>query len=580
MTRRTTHRGTREAGARKTDPLAKFVNETALAKLAGDKSYARGVAYWRQGAVLDLMRVGDGLKARVMGSEEYRVALRAAGRTLEWSCTCPLGAGGEFCKHAVATGLAWLDGGGSPDDEPTLLRSHLASQSKEELIDLLLEQASEDPELRARLESASLRHAAPSEPKALKEVVRRAFTVHGFVDYRGMRTLVTRVESVVHLLREQIAAGNAREALELADYALRRGLVVYGQTDDSDGGFGELLHDIADLHLEAFQTARPAGDAQGAALFELQMVDQWDLIAIADYAPLLDKKGLARYRALVEKAWSAVPERLPGARRETDDRSFRVTCLMEALARLDGDVDALIAVKRRDLSSPYTYLQIAEMLSAAKRQDEALAWAERGHSTFATNPDSRLVAFLISAYRQTRRNDDATALAWEHFVRSPNLDTYKLLRSACGTKEWASLRDKALTHLRAESRQTARQAHGWPGGNSLLVEILLHDGDSDTALAEAREGGCNEWLWRQLAEVREASHPAEAAEIHRARIDKIIGRTNNAAYDEAAKLTGHIRHLMMRAGMEKECGEWLNALRARHQAKRNFMKRLEEARLA
>jgi uncharacterized Zn finger protein len=29
---------------------------------------------------------------------------------LVFSCDCPLGLDGEFCKHCVAAGLAWLEG--------------------------------------------------------------------------------------------------------------------------------------------------------------------------------------------------------------------------------------------------------------------------------------------------------------------------------------------------------------------------------------------------------------------------------------------------------------------------------------
>lgn len=558
------------------DSLAFLITETTMAKLAGGRSYERGLAYFRNGAVVDLVRTRDALKARVQGSEEYRVALRAAGRSLEWSCTCPLGEEGEFCKHAVATGLAWLDGGHSSGDELEALRSHLGSQSKESLVELLLEQASEDPQLRARLEGEALRRAAPGDPEALKEAVRRAFAVRGFVSYDGMRALLARAESVAQLLRDLLASGRAAQALELADYAVRRGLAAYERTDDSSGAFGQRLREIAALHLEAWRAARPEGEAPGASLYALQMLDQWGFFDLADYAPLLGKQGLARYRALAEKAWREVPELGPGDRRQPDGRRVLLAQLMEALARFDGDTDALVAIKRRDLSSAYAFLQIAQILAEAKRHDEALAWAERGRKAFAKDLDSRLVAFLIGAYRRARRNDDATALAWEQFARSPSLDAYKLLHTACGAKGWAPWRDKALAHLRAA--KPADRHHYWSLGRPLLVEILLHEGNSDAALAEARTHGCTEHLWMKLAAVREATHPADAIEIYQARLDPILARANNHAYDEATALARHIGGLMKRAAKETEFDAWLQALRARHKAKRNFMKRLEEAR--
>jgi uncharacterized Zn finger protein len=555
------------------DSLSALITETTLAKLAGERSHARGLAYFRSGAVVDLVRTRGALKARVQGGEEYRVALRVAGRSLEWSCTCPLGEEGEFCKHAVAAGLAWLDGGRSAGDELEALRSDLGTQSKENLVELLLEQASEDPQLRARLEGEALRRAAPAEPEALKEAVRRAFAVRGFVSYDGMRALLARADSVAQLVRDLLASGRAAQALELAEHAMRRGIAAYERTDDSNGAFGEILREIAALHLEAWRAARPAGESPGASLFALQMLDQWGFVDFAAYAPLLGKQALARYRALADKAWRAVPELGPGDRRQPDGRRILLAQIMEALARFDGDTDALVVVKRRDLSSAYAFLQIAQILAEAKRDDEALAWAERGRKAFAKDLDSRLSAFLIGAYRRARRNDDATALAWEQFARSPSLDAYKLLHTACGAKGWAPWRDKALAHLRAETPADLR--HYWSPGRPLLVEILLQEGDNDAALAEARAHGCTEHLWMKLAAVREAAHPADAIEIYQARLDPIVARANNHAYDEAASLVRRIGGLMKRARKETEFGKWLDDLRARHKAKRNFMKRLE-----
>jgi len=71
------------------------------------------------------------------------------------------------------------------------------------------------------------------------------------------------------------------------------------------------------------------------------------------------------------------------------------------------------------------------------------------------------------------------------------------------------------------------------------------------------------------------AHPQQAIDIYQARIDPIVGRGNNGAYDEAAELVGMIGKLMKRIGKDKELAAWLGELRAKHKAKRNFMRRLE-----
>ncbi|TAK85426.1 MAG: hypothetical protein EPO20_10400 [Betaproteobacteria bacterium] len=526
----------------------------------------------------DLVRTRDTIRATVLGSEDYRVVLRPARRALEWSCTCPLGEEGTFCKHAVAAGLAWLARGGKGGDDLAGLRAHLESESKESLIELLAEQAASDPELRARLEAAALRRGPPQDIKAMKATVNDAFAVRGFAGHHHMRALFARADGVVHLLRELLRNKRTADAAELAGHALRRGIAAYERTDDSGGGFGEVLHRLAALHLETCRAAKPEPEAFGKDLLELQLLDQWGFFKLEDYAPLLGKKGLARYRALAEAAWKKVPALGPGAKRDYQSGHSIIAGIMEALARHTGDVDALVRVQSRDLSFPYHFVKIAEILAKAGRHGEALAWAERGRKAFPRDLDPRLVDFLAGAYHREKRDDEAVALAWEYFTRRPDLEAYKRLqRNAGRAKAWQTWREKALSHLRAELTHPDRNRGLWHtgAGHTLLVEIFLHEGDSDAALAEAKAGGCTGGAWMQLARAREKDHPQDAAAIYRNLIDGSVNQTNNRAYDEAAALAGKIKALMQRAGETEEFVEWLGALREKHKAKRNFMKRIE-----
>jgi uncharacterized Zn finger protein len=529
--------------------------------------------------VTNLIQTRDAVNATVIGNEDYRVVLRPKRSSLEWSCTCPLGEERTFCKHAVATGLAWLAREGKGGDDLAELRAHLASESKESLVEILVEQAANDQELRARMEATALRRDPPQDIKAMKDAVNKAFTVRGFVGHHNIRAFMVRADGVVHLLCELHRSKRAAEAAALAGYALRRGIAAYESIDDSGGGFGETLHQLAALHLEICRAAKPEPEAFGKNLFELQLLDDWGFFKFEDYAPLLEKKGLARYRALADAAWKKVPAREPGAKRDTGTDYYRITALMEALARHAGDVDALVNVQSRDLSYPYHFVKIAEILAKAGRHGEALAWAERGRKAFPTDLDSRLVDFLASAYHREKRDDEAIALAWEYFTAHPRLDAYQRLAKCAGrAKAWKTWREKALAHIRTELKRPDRKGGAWHwtgAGHTLLVEIFLHESDSDAALAEANSGGCTEGVWAQIARAREKDHPKDAAAIYRNSIDGIVNRTNNRAYDEAAELTGKIKALMQRAGQKEEFAAWLEAQRVKHKAKRNFMKRIE-----
>lgn len=560
------------------NPFNKLITQATLARLAGERSFARGVGYFESGAIVDLVQTRNAISARVLGTEEYRVILRRGRGSLEWSCTCPVGEKGDFCKHAVATGLAWLERPEQDGDDLAGVRAHLQSESRESLVEILVEQAANDPELHARLEAAVLRRGLPQNLKAMTDAVNKTFAVRGFVDYRNMRACIMRAESVVHLLRELLRGGRAMEAAELAGYAMRRGIAAYARTDDSGGGFGETLRQLADLHLEACRTAKPEPSAFAKDFFDLQMRDEWSFFKFEDYAPLLGTTGLARYRAFAETVWKKVPTRAPGARRDAGIEHYHITAIMEALARHTGDVDALVAVHSRDLSHPYHFLRIAEILAGSDRDDEALAWAERGINAFRSDFDPRLVDFLVEAYHNARRHDDALELAWEHFIHGSSLGAYRRLEKSAGRAiAWKSWREKALTHLRAKLKRADRSSgeRSAGAGNTLLVEIFLHEGDSDAALAEAKAGGCAREAWMQLARAREHDHPQNAADIYRKSIDGIVDHKTNQAYDEAAALAGKIKELMHRAGHEGGFTTWLEALRIEPRVKRNFMQRID-----
>ena len=79
----------------------------------------------------------------------------------------------------------------------------------------------------------------------------------------------------------------------------------------------------------------------------------------------------------------------------------------------------------------------------------------------------------------------------------------------------------------------------------------------------------------QLAKARAPTHPQDTVDTYQARIDPIVARAHNDAYDEAAELIGTMRKLMQRIGKQNEFAAWLGQLKIKCKAKRNFMQRLE-----
>ncbi|MFQ5551219.1 MAG: tetratricopeptide repeat protein, partial [Gemmatimonadales bacterium] len=301
------------------------------------------------------------------------------------------------------------------------------------------------------------------------------------------------------------------------------------------------------------------------------------------YADVFGEAGLQRYRELAEAVWNTVQPLEPGD--DDPDRygqRFRITQIMESLAQLSGDVEELVAVKQQDLSSSYAFLEIAEAYRRARKEDKALAWAEKGLRTFGGEADSRLKDLLAEMYHERERHDDAMTLVWPQFEGSPNIGNYrKLKRNADRNETWAEWRQRALNHIRefldknSSDIPAAHRRFSLWSDRSALVEIFLWENDPESAWQEASTGGCSDSLWLELANLRENDHPRDAIAVYQQLIVPIVNRTNNEAYAEAVALIRKIKSLMNSPAEQEEFRQYLTTLRTDFKRKRNLMKMLD-----
>jgi uncharacterized Zn finger protein len=258
---------------------------------------------------------------------------------------------------------------------------------------------------------------------------------------------------------------------------------------------------------------------------------------------------------------------------------------MERLAEASRDVEQLVAVLRRDLSSPYCFLRIAAVYREADRCEEAIEWAEQGLDAFpGERADSRLQEFLAEAYAEEGRHRDALEVAWERFADHPGLDSYReLKRYAEQVEEWPRRRERALGLLRKRAREARDEAkrlrYRWLSGgdHSQLVRVLLWEGEVEVAWREAEAGGCEESLWLDLAERRKETHPEDALRVYRERIEPAIERKTKRDYEDAVGLIEEVGGLLRRLGREQELPALVGEIRAAHARKRNLIALLDRA---
>lgn len=575
-----------------TDSLAEVFTTEEVMSLAGPPAFARGAGYHRQARVEHPEVANGRLRAVVRGSVPYTVELWHVDGESAWSCTCPVGEEGLFCKHCVAVALT-LDH--APDDlflEDELvpvggdggvdLRAHLLGMGVDRLVDLVLKVADRDWRLHERLAAeASAAAGAGVDVGVWRHRIEVVFAADGdFVPYAEAEGWARDVDELIDALDELADAGHADAVAVLAEYAHRQADDAVGHVDDSDGCLAAISERIGELHLKACHLGAPEPVELAGRLVDLELTSELDAFhrAAVSHAGVLGPTGIAEYWRLIEPKWLALDPELD---RWSGER-FRVREAMIGVALATGDPDELIRVRQHDLRTPDDYREIAVALLAADRVDDAIDWARRGLEAFAdrawqTPPLRELLAGLL---RDRHDIAGAIELFWAAFEAHPSVEAYRrLLSEVEGRESTDDWRHRAVTALRARVAErgdgdTPRSARGSTPA-SALIEILLYEGDVSGAWDVATEHGCDQRLWLTVARAREATHPLDPIAIYEREARAQIDTKKNPGYRSAVDYLSRIRRLSSAGGEPERFDRLLAAVRAEHKPKRNLMALLD-----
>ncbi|CAG9168050.1 SWIM zinc finger family protein [Cupriavidus pinatubonensis] len=581
--------------------LAEVLTLDNVLSLADTKTFARGMAYFHDGAVSRLEEGEGTIRASVRGTRRYRVELAVAeGGELAYACNCPVGDDGIFCKHAVSVALSWLENSGEEvfhaekDTQEKqrkkrktyaeVIREYVETLDKSMLQELLLEAVEFDRTLRDKLLLAA-RTAQASDLPSMKTAVRQATRISRPLDWREADAYGEGLMSLADMLRERLAGAHAAQVVELSELAIAGAENSLGQIDDSNGGVMPGILELASVHLDACRQTGPDPVKLAERLFRLQTEGEWDTFydVLPAYEEPLGKSGLSRYRQLVSEAWETLPVLGPANefQESFNPRRLRLEHAMKAMAELDGDVDALIRIVSKDQSSPYRFLQVAELCVKHGRPDDGLDWAERGLKESGANVDPRLLDFCVDAYLRRKEFDRANSLAWRRFEMRPMADAFPaLIKVATATGKLDEVREHAVQHLRAlitKEESTARsKRHDWQTPTRTeLVKIFLSENKNDVAWDTFMGGPTSAQLWPRMAAVRGKTHPHDAIALYRQLLPVAAeSGTRNARYDEAFEIVRAIGSLRAKLGQSAEFTSELEEIRATYRAKRNFIKLL------
>ena len=249
-----------------------------------------------------------------------------------------------------------------------------------------------------------------------------------------------------------------------------------------------------------------------------------------------------------------------------DDAAYRrLSGIVDFFAERDGDVEARIALRAKNLSSSWSYVDLVEFCRKAGRAAEALRWAEEGLSTFEDErTDARLVDAAITLMTEAGRMADAITLARRTFEKNPSLAAYRRWRNLAGE----AAREPAIALLETRARNAQPSKWGHPA--DLLIEVMMEEKDWTAAWRAVAGGGASPDAQMRLARASDQAHPQEAAEVFRREVDRLVEEGVARGYEEAAKLVKRVAALQSATAQ----ASWVAELKTRFARKRNFIKLL------
>lgn len=581
--------------------LSSVLTRNSIRQMAGSVYFGRGDDYFKSGLVGGLVDFDGRITAKVNGTYQYEVNLWVEEGELAHSCTCPLGEDEEFCKHCVATGLEWINQQNDQNNEDGKstkgkvnfedVKDYLLTQDKQALVETILDQARSDDRLRLLLLSRTARASIKGvDLDTFRAVIDNALEFDDYTDDYSRFDYTEGIDETIDAVEDMLGEGHAAEVVDLAEYALAAIEGALTHVDDSGGYIWDLLDRLQEVHFEACEKAMPDPEELAERLFHMELNSYWDVFsnAVENYSEVLGHKGVTVYRQLTEKQWESLQQIKPGGRRHSSNvgQRYRITNMMESLARQTGDIEELVKVKSRDLSKPYYFQQIAEIYKEARKFDKALDWAERGVKAFPKKTDSKLLEFIADEYHRAKRHDEALNQIWAIFTNSPMLEKYKLLKShADKIGAWPEWREKAISLIRkkSEKNKVVKEKNRWDWSrpdNSDLVEIFLWEKDVEAAWHTAQTDVCRKDLWLELAKKREKFFPEDAIKVYRTFIEPTIEQKDKPAYKEAVGYIKIVSALMNRMDRKDEFLKYLESIKTAHKRKRNFIKLLESARFS
>ena len=577
--------------------IDEVVTVSNLRYAAGSRSYSRGEEYFEDGAVHHLHCDGEQLTADVHGTHVYHARITNKDGFLEGECSCPFGQDGNFCKHLVALGLAYLDHPkivSSEKNKSTFSwKGFLQKCDKNELIKIILEMSPNNTNIIERYRMENLPDSGNAKLRELKSKIDELFRLaedmeENYNDYydsydedESETEFKEEGELLLKVLERLAEQKDFKLLWETTTYAIGKFL---GSSNAEMDSVQEFVNGLAIHFCEAIEACVKPNDEV------FKVFKGWEKYGENfgyDFLGSILKGFPAEIRELwvadALKMWQKYPPcKLNDFRAFGNERDYIERQLLAWAEEQQND-----SLKLEIMEKKLCYLRdVIELAKEYRRQgkvDKIIPLLKKGYETFERNHE--ITDMLVEELQTAGKNDEALKLAWEDFTKNymEDIALERLKKAATKMKCWKEYYQKVLDFLKKEDEHPTRHPAMlfWSGDNirQRRVAVLFNHGDQEAAWALAQGSEMREEWWLKLAEWRSKTMPEKSASLLRQLLERALRPTGEDAYRHVVDLLKIYRKYLKMDGKEADFMEYCKNLRVEYKRRRLLMEQMNAAKL-
>jgi len=533
------------------------LKEETIKKLANYTTLNRGLAYFKEGRIINPIVWNQTIQAEIIGSglSNYVVSVEVKNNKLNAYCSCP--SEEYLCKHTIALLYAWIKTSEN-FKEIAKVESSFEKMKKEELIKLLLKLVKKDPSILSTLNFDISKNGYEKRRYGEQAILPLEFKLQ---DYQQLNNLLAKLKEIKNMSQNYLERHDFLNGLKILQSIIQQSITNYKKRQDVNGLLAEFIEGcLYDYSKISSKFTMPQKEVFFNDFIQLYLQDRSGFTPSILELILSQSHNQEDYNTLERIILGKLP-----TLKDNQQKEGLIELLLEVYDK-KGDNNRYLEVCKNNLHSWRICIRLGDKLQLLGRENDAIQWYEKVISEVSEeNPILILKKRLAALYEKTKKKNEALQLYFEIFKEQGDLESYKKMRELFNElTKWEKIKNNILLFLGKEKKY------------HLLIEILLYEQDIDSAIKIALLPNQRVTDIKRVAVESMDKRPTQSIRLFKRLIEYYISLRRKDDYKLAKEYSQEVKGLYKKLNQENLFKRYIERIKRLNQGKKLLLEELEE----